>query len=710
MRRIAVINQKGGVGKTTTSANLGAALARQGRRVVLIDMDAQANLSISLGVELASDQPSTYTVLLGESTIAETLRPTATANLSLIASNIDLSGAELELAGAIGREHLMRDALSQWESEHRKAHGRAPADYVIFDCPPSLGLLSINALAAAGEVLITLQTEFLALQGMSKLVDVVQLLRRRLNPELVITGILPCLYDSRLKLAREVLGEIRRYFGPQVFPNPVRSSVKLAEAPSFGQSIFEYAPVSKGAEDYRLLAREVMKREGRDADLAGLPAFNDASLARTNVPAAADSTVLAQREVQVVRVEYTAAPIDAPTASAVNGFGKNIEADARESALAPSRRKGKPNPARKVPADDVERAAVRIDTPATSLVNGVDKAIAPGGIPRSPAASPPSAEARPRGQKPTTRVVHPREKNSSTSGNGATASASTGERDSASRPVADSAQRAEKSTPTSELLRPTAPPTEKEKRAPQRAIRETRKPAPEAVETPARKSATATAEIPADRATTAAKKTARKSLPPAAEEPTRTTAPSIAQAPTRKSTPHATEDLPRKSAQPVEEIRPQRARTAEETRSQRTQVVEEIRPPRAQAVKEARPRHAQTVEETRSRSAAQTAAAPSKVERAERVDRASVIKDDGLLSATRSAAANSDEGRGKGANARRTEERPLAAIAPRNARAPSAPMAPYDTRDALRRIVRAEDLPPLPPDAFEILTSYVRDE
>jgi chromosome partitioning protein len=289
MRRIAVINQKGGVGKTTTSANLGAALAQQGRRVVLIDMDAQANLSISLGTELASDSPSTYTVLLGESTIAQALRPTAIEGLSLIASNIDLSGAELELAGAIGREHLMRDALAQWESEHRKAQGRSPADYVIFDCPPSLGLLSINALAAAGEVLITLQTEFLALQGMTKLVGVVQLLRRRVNPELVITGILPCLYDSRLKLAREVLGEIRRYFGAQVFPHPVRTNVKLAEAPSFGKTIFEYAPDSNGAQDYLLVAREVMLREGRDADLAGLPPYREGRAAHLELGAHAPS-------------------------------------------------------------------------------------------------------------------------------------------------------------------------------------------------------------------------------------------------------------------------------------------------------------------------------------------------------------------------------------------------------------------------------------
>ena len=275
MRRIAVINQKGGVGKTTTCANLGAALALQGRRVVLVDMDAQANLSMSLDVSAESGSPTSYSVLLGESSFGAALRPTRIPGLQLIAANIDLSGAEMELASAIGREFLLRDALRAWSDEETKRSGRAPADYVLFDCPPSLGLLSINALAASGEVLITLQTEFLALQGMSKLVEIVQLLRKRLNPELVITGILPCLYDSRLKLAREVLGEIRRYFPGEVLPNPIRANVKLAEAPSYGKTIFEYAPDSNGADDYMKAAREILRGETRDPALAGLPAFND---------------------------------------------------------------------------------------------------------------------------------------------------------------------------------------------------------------------------------------------------------------------------------------------------------------------------------------------------------------------------------------------------------------------------------------------------
>jgi chromosome partitioning protein len=271
MRRIAVINQKGGVGKTTTCANLGAALALAGRDVVLVDMDAQANLTLSLNAEAAPGTPSTYTVLLGESTFRDALRETSTPQLLLVPANIDLSGAELELAAAMGREHLMREAIGEWERTAReKSGGLAPADYVFFDCPPSLGLLSINALAAADEVLIAIQTEFLALQGMSKLVEILQLLRKRLNPKLEITGILPCLYDSRLKLAREVLAEIRKFFPSQVLPSPVRSNVKLAEAPSFGKTIFEYAPDSNGAQDYLALSREIARGESRDPDLSGL--------------------------------------------------------------------------------------------------------------------------------------------------------------------------------------------------------------------------------------------------------------------------------------------------------------------------------------------------------------------------------------------------------------------------------------------------------
>jgi len=271
MRRIAVINQKGGVGKTTTCANLGAALALSGRRVVLVDMDAQANLTLSLNIPASPGSLSSYSVLTGGATFGEAIRDTSTTNLRILPADIDLSGAELELAAEFGREHVLREAIDTWETGNREREGRAPADYVFFDCPPSLGLLSVNALAAAGEVLIVIQTEFLALQGMSKLVEILQLLKKRLNPKLEIAGIVPCLYDSRLKLAREVLAEIRAHFPGKVVGSPVRSNVKLAEAPSFGQTIFEYAPESNGARDYLAVAREIVRAEARDPDLAGLP-------------------------------------------------------------------------------------------------------------------------------------------------------------------------------------------------------------------------------------------------------------------------------------------------------------------------------------------------------------------------------------------------------------------------------------------------------
>lgn len=279
MRRIAIINQKGGVGKTTTTSNLGAALALQGRRVVVVDMDAQANLTLALGCEPDPAKPSSYSVLVGGAGFGEALVPTAIPGLRLLPANIDLSGAELELASAMGREFVLRDALVEWNEAERARTGRDGADYILFDCPPSLGLLAVNSLSAAGEVLITLQTEFLALQGMSKLVEVVGLLKKRLNPELQVTGILPCMYDSRKRLAREVLGEIRGYFKGQVLPVSIRSNVKLAEAPSYGKTIFSYAPDSSGAQDYMAVAQALIAREADWKGMAGLPAFDPAAKA-----------------------------------------------------------------------------------------------------------------------------------------------------------------------------------------------------------------------------------------------------------------------------------------------------------------------------------------------------------------------------------------------------------------------------------------------
>jgi len=261
MRRIALINQKGGVGKTTTVANLGAALALAGKRVVVVDLDPQANLTLYLGVELEPGASSSYRVLTREIEFGAALLPTSTPNLKLLPTDIDLSGAEMELAEVPQREKLLRTALEDWRSEHKKKHGNEPADYVLFDCPPSLGLLSLNALAASDEVFVVVQTQFLALQGMSKLVEVIELVKKELHPGLELGGIVPCMYDSRMRLGREVLSELRRYFPTKVFRTPITSNVKLAESPSFGKTIFEYAPDSIGARDFASLAHEVMMQE-----------------------------------------------------------------------------------------------------------------------------------------------------------------------------------------------------------------------------------------------------------------------------------------------------------------------------------------------------------------------------------------------------------------------------------------------------------------
>ena len=251
MRIIAFMNQKGGVGKTTTAVNLGACLAKLDRKVLLIDIDPQANSSIHLGIDIYKTKESIYNVLLGEMPVSKAVRPTKRKNFDIIPSNIDLSGAEVELASAVGRETILRDALL----EHVREGGHY--DYVLIDCPPSLGLLSLNALTTASEVFIPVQTQFFALQGMGKLLDVVNLVKRRLNPNLDLSGIILTMFDRRTNLAHEVVEEVRKYFKEKVFASTIRSNVRIAEAPGHGKTILEYDPNSSGAKDYMALAREV---------------------------------------------------------------------------------------------------------------------------------------------------------------------------------------------------------------------------------------------------------------------------------------------------------------------------------------------------------------------------------------------------------------------------------------------------------------------
>jgi len=259
MRRIAVINQKGGVGKTTTAVNLAAALARQGRRVCVMDLDPQAHATTHLGLMPTGELPSMYDVLVRNVPLSE-VRQTIAENLCIAGSDINLAAAEVELAGVVGREVILRDALSQ-DTE--------PFDFLLMDCAPSLGVLTLNALAAANEVFIPLQPHFLALHGFGKLLETTSLVARRINSQLKVTGILLCLYESSTKLAHEVAENLRTYLeknrggsvpwaGARLFETRIRRNVKLAEAPSFGQSIFAYAPNCPGAIDYTALAREVL--------------------------------------------------------------------------------------------------------------------------------------------------------------------------------------------------------------------------------------------------------------------------------------------------------------------------------------------------------------------------------------------------------------------------------------------------------------------
>jgi chromosome partitioning protein len=259
MRRIAILNQKGGVGKTTTTVNLAAALAATGRRVCVLDLDPQAHATTHLGLDPDGTLPSLYDVLVTSKPLAD-VRKEADANLWLCPSDINLAAAEVELAGVVGREVILRETLAQ---------DSATFDFMLMDCGPSLGVLTLNALAAADEVFIPLQPHFLALHGLSKLLETTALVSRRINPRLKVTGVVVCLFESQTKLAQEVVGDLRAFLDKsrgqpvpwadaRVFDTKIRRNVKLAECPSHGKSIFRYAPTCPGATDYAALANEVV--------------------------------------------------------------------------------------------------------------------------------------------------------------------------------------------------------------------------------------------------------------------------------------------------------------------------------------------------------------------------------------------------------------------------------------------------------------------
>ena len=249
-RIISVASQKGGVGKTTTAINLGACLAQESRRVLIVDVDPQANATSGLGVNGNDQKTTVYEVLLGHAGIAEAILPTALANLDVAVSGQRLSGAEVELVGVMARETRLKNAIAAVRDQY---------DYVLVDSPPSLGLLTVNALTASDSVLIPLQCEYLALEGLTQLIGAIRLVQDNLNPGLRIEGVLLTMYDSRLNLSQQVAEEARKFFADRLYRTVIPRNVRLSEAPSFGKPIVLYDPHSTGAESYRELAREVLE-------------------------------------------------------------------------------------------------------------------------------------------------------------------------------------------------------------------------------------------------------------------------------------------------------------------------------------------------------------------------------------------------------------------------------------------------------------------
>jgi len=253
-RVIAIANQKGGVGKTTTAINLGASLAVAERRTLIVDMDPQANASSGLGLDRGTASPNIYDVLVRKHPIEKSMRKGIHFPfLDLVPSTRDLVGAEIEMVGMLSRETVLRKALASVRSQY---------DFVLVDCPPSLGLLTLNTLTAADSVLIPIQCEFYALEGLSQLLNTVRLVQRALNPALQIEGVLLTMFDRRLNLSKQVAEDAREYFGSKVFRTAIPRNVRLAEAPSFGEPIVLYDVLSAGAQSYLSLAREML---GEDA-------------------------------------------------------------------------------------------------------------------------------------------------------------------------------------------------------------------------------------------------------------------------------------------------------------------------------------------------------------------------------------------------------------------------------------------------------------
>jgi len=255
---IAIVNQKGGVGKTTTAINVSAGVAHLGFKVLVIDMDPQANLTSGLGYTKV--YPTVYDVLVKNSEVEEVIRKTRIEGLALLPSEISLVGAEVELVDERNRETRLKRIIMPLKREY---------DYIFIDSPPSLGLLTLNAIVAADSVIIPIQSEFYALEGLGKLLNTVRKIQSKLNPRLTIEGVLITMFDTRLNLSHQVVEEVKKYFGDKVYNTVIPRNVKLAEAPSFGKTIFEYDPLSRGAESYRNLSEEFLERNGQKGTWQG---------------------------------------------------------------------------------------------------------------------------------------------------------------------------------------------------------------------------------------------------------------------------------------------------------------------------------------------------------------------------------------------------------------------------------------------------------
>lgn len=261
-RLIALANQKGGVGKTTTAINLATALALEGSKVLLIDLDPQGNASTGLGLDRASRRIGTYDLLVGAATLGEAVLPTLVAGLSIVPATQDLSGAEIELVDLERREYRLGDALKPLTED---SAGRFDFDYVLIDCPPALGLLTINAFVVADAVLVPLQCEFFALEGLAQLSRTIDRVRERLNSRLQVGGVVLTMYDRRNNLSEQVAADVRGFFGGKVFDTTIPRNVRVSEAPSHGKPVLLYDASSAGAQAYRELGRELLRRDGRAA-------------------------------------------------------------------------------------------------------------------------------------------------------------------------------------------------------------------------------------------------------------------------------------------------------------------------------------------------------------------------------------------------------------------------------------------------------------